>query len=148
MQKLGFILFSGLFLASCTPKVEIPEINSGRANFTNYISIGDGYMAGYQDGALFHDGQMRSIAALIYTSLEQAGTVSYNQALMNDNVGLGISSKPWDATYVTSSTLNYKVQSFVRSVKRFVHGYSRTIDHCNRAAVASMRTRLCRRSGG
>lgn len=109
MRKLVLITLLGIFLYSCTPKVELPEITSGRANFTNYVVIGDGYMAGYQDGALFHDGQMRSIGALIFQSLQQAGTVSYNQALMSDNVGLGISSKPWDATYITSSTLNYKI---------------------------------------
>lgn len=109
MRYFTLIILSGILFSSCTPKVEFQEITSGRANFTNYAVIGDGYMAGYQDGALFHDGQMRSVGALIYTSLEQAGSVSYNQALMQDNSGVGISSKPWDAPYVTSSTLNYKV---------------------------------------
>lgn len=98
-----------IIFSNCTPKVDLPEISNGRANFNNYVSIGDGYMAGYQDGALFHDGQLRSIGALIYMSLNQAGAVSYNQALMDDNTGLGISSKPWEAQYITSSTLNYKV---------------------------------------
>jgi len=109
MRNLLLIIISGILFATCTPKVEFDSISSGRANFTNYAVIGDGYMAGYQDGALFHDGQMRSIGALIYTSLEQVNSVSYNQALMQDNSGVGINSKPWDATYTSASTLNFKV---------------------------------------
>ncbi|MFZ5553097.1 MAG: hypothetical protein ACOZCO_08290 [Bacteroidota bacterium] len=96
-----------LFFA-CTPKVELPHIHSGNADFTRFVAIGDGYMAGYQDGAMWQEAQSRSIPALLFSSLQQAGSTSFNQALMPDNSGLGTSSKPWEGIYVTASRLGYK----------------------------------------
>ncbi len=104
---LYFVL--GGFLFSCTPELDPPVIQSGDTEFTRFVAIGDGYLAGYQDGALFSDGQSRSVAALVYSSIEQAGSEGFNQALMPDNNGLGIASKPWEGLYVTASKMGDRV---------------------------------------
>lgn len=100
---IGTLLIS---FSSCTPEQEPPVIQSGDADFTTYVAIGDGYLSGYQDGALFRDGQSRSIAALVFSSMEQAGSNGFVQALMPDNTGLGIASKPWEDLYITASQMN------------------------------------------
>lgn len=107
-NKNTFFLIAAVMISSCTPKVETPKIENGNADFTRFVAIGDGYMSGYQDGALWKDAQSRSVPALIFSSLQQAGSTSYNQALMPDNSGIGISSKPWEGIYVTASRLGYK----------------------------------------
>jgi len=106
MKLFSTLLISTLFLFnSCTPELEPPVIQSGDADFTRFVAIGDGYLAGYQDGALFKDAQSRSISALVFSSMKQAGSGGFNQALMPDNSGLGISSKPWEGMYVTASQM-------------------------------------------
>lgn len=99
----SLLIGSVLLLGSCAPELEAPVIQSGDTHFTRMVVIGDGYLSGYQDGALFKDAQSRSIAALVFSSMEQAGSEGFIQALMPDNTGLGISSKPWEGTYVTAS---------------------------------------------
>ena len=100
------VLISSLFLFnSCSPELEPPVIQSGDTDFTRFIVIGDGYLSGYQDGALFKDGQSRSIAALVFSSMAQAGGDGFNQALMPDNTGLGMSSKPWEGLFITASKM-------------------------------------------
>lgn len=104
---LGIItLFS---FSSCTPDFDIPKAESGSANYTRFIALGDGYMAGYQDGALWRGAQEKSIPALIYTSLKEVESVSFNQALMPDHSGLGVNTKFWEDPYFSASQLNYKV---------------------------------------
>lgn len=103
--NLYFSISTLFFINSCSPELEPSVIQSGDTDFTRFIVIGDGYLSGYQDGALFKDGQSRSIAALVYSSMAQAGCDGFNQALMPDNTGLGISSKPWEGIYVKASKM-------------------------------------------
>lgn len=106
MKIFSALLISTLFLFnSCAPELEPPVIQSGDTDFTRFVVIGDGYLSGYQDGALFKDGQSRSIAALVYSSMAQAGCDGFNQALMPDNIGLGMASKPWEDLYITASQM-------------------------------------------
>lgn len=111
MKKSSILVLTSLSLVfnSCTPDVDIPQADSGNADYTRFIAIGDGYMAGYQDGALWRGAQEKSIPALIFSSLEEVQSTSFNQALMPDNVGLGLNTKFWEATYFTASHLNYKI---------------------------------------
>lgn len=105
MRQLTLILSALILINSCTPEFETIEISSGTADFSKSIAIGDGYLSGYQDGGLGKDGQKRSIAAIIFRSLIQAGGNDFNQALMPDNTGLGISSKPWEYLYVSRTQM-------------------------------------------
>jgi len=133
MKLKNPILFfaSAVIINSCTPKVELPEVQNGNADFTRFVAVGDGYMAGYQDGAMWKDAQSRSIPALLFSSLQQAGSISFNQALMPDNSGMGTSSKPWEGIYVTASRLGYKTDcegvSSLSPLKTFHNGSSEQI---------------------
>lgn len=97
-----------LLIASCTPKLDIPEPSAGDANFSKTIAIGGNYMAGYQDGALYRKGQTLSIPALLAEQFKLVGGPIFNQALMPDDNGLGLNSKSWESWFVSPSHLGYK----------------------------------------
>ena len=65
-------------------------------------------MAGYQDGALYHDGQARCIPALLARQFALAGGGDFRQNLLSDNNGFGWNSKPWESWFVQASHLNYR----------------------------------------
>ena len=65
-------------------------------------------MAGYQDGALYRDGQRLSIPSLLAKQFELVGGGKFSQPLMPDNSGLGVNLKLWESPYITSSHLGYK----------------------------------------
>jgi lysophospholipase L1-like esterase len=92
----------------CKPNLDIPEPASGDANFSKSIAIGGDYMAGYQDGALYRDGQERSIPALLARQFALAGGGDFKQGLLPDNNGFGWNSKPWESWFVQASHLNYR----------------------------------------
>jgi len=96
------------FISSCTPELNAPEPSPGNADFSKTIAIGGNYMAGYQDGALYRKGQGLSIPALLSEQFKLVGGSQFNQALMPDDHGLGLNSKPWESWFITPSHLNYK----------------------------------------
>src|ERR1041385_6651189 len=109
MQKSLLRFSSFLFLlTSCVPKLENPAPSSGDADFTKTIAIGGDFMAGYQDGALFHDGQARCIPALLDRQFALTGNSGYQQQAFLDNDGIGWNPKPWESWYVTASKLRFK----------------------------------------
>lgn len=97
-----------LCIQSCAPDLDIPEPDKGSADFTKTLAIGGNYMAGYQNGALSEKGQRLSIPALLTTQFKLAGGGAFSQALMPDNNGLGLNTKPWESWFVTPSRLSYK----------------------------------------
>lgn len=102
------LLFCFIIIEGCTPKLDIPEPDSGSADFSKMLAIGGNYMAGYQNGALFQKGQHLSIPSLLAIQFKLVGGGSFSQALMPDNNGLGLNSKPWESWFVTPSRLGYK----------------------------------------
>lgn len=105
LQIFLLLLVTGLF-HSCNPGLEPPVPEGGNADFSKTIAIGGDYMAGYQDGALYRDGQRLSLPALLAKQFELVGGGRFNQHLMPDNSGLGLNSKPWEDPFVTSSRLD------------------------------------------
>ncbi len=103
-----FLLAATLFALGCKPNLDIPEPASGDANFSKSIAIGGNYMSGYQDGALYKDGQTRSIPALLAIQFALAGGGEFNQVLVSDNNGFGWNLKPWESWFVKASRLNYR----------------------------------------
>ena len=109
LRKVSFFLFSfSLIFFSCNPKLDIPEPSQGEADFTKFISIGDNYLTGYQNGALFKKGQEKSIPALLAQQFSLVGCGPFNQPLMPDEKGLGLNLKPWESIFVQKSKLGYK----------------------------------------
>ncbi|WP_228853599.1 SGNH/GDSL hydrolase family protein [Aegicerativicinus sediminis] len=91
---LTFALIS-LFLVGCNDddgpsgdsEQPLPELISGDADFSKYVSIGNSLTAGYTDGALFIAGQQFSTPNLLAQKFSLAGGGAFSQPLMNDNIG-------------------------------------------------------------
>ncbi|MCC6550471.1 MAG: hypothetical protein IT279_10410 [Ignavibacteriaceae bacterium] len=69
MKRLLLLLAAGLLVFSgCEDRSELtapPAVNTGSANFTRYVAIGNSLTAGYQSGALYESGQKYGWAALL-----------------------------------------------------------------------------------
>ena len=97
-----FILAIYLFsIVCCTPELKVEDPKTGEANFTKFIAIGGDFLAGYQDGALYKKGQEFCIPALLAQQFKMVGGGSFNQWMMPDNNGLGMSPKPWLPPFVS-----------------------------------------------
>ena len=102
------LISCSILLSSCVPKLDMPEPDPGDADFSKTIAIGGNFMAGYQDDALYMKGQQYCIPALLAEQFKLVGGAMFNQALMPDNHGLGLNSKPWESWFVTPAKLGYK----------------------------------------
>lgn len=65
-------------------------------------------MAGYQDGAMYFDGQSRCIPELIDRQFCETGNCSFQEVSFFTDPGCGWNPKPWESWFVTKSKLNYK----------------------------------------
>ncbi|MBS9768200.1 MAG: SGNH/GDSL hydrolase family protein [Flavobacteriaceae bacterium] len=87
-NKLTYLLFAlSIFAISCDfeENVKDAHINSGTADFTTYVALGNSLTAGYQDGAVYRSGQENSYPALIAKGMNLPYT--FNQPLMADDLG-------------------------------------------------------------
>src|SRR5689334_14110764 len=105
--KIVYLLFV-LCISSCKPDLEVPQPKSGEANFSKSITVGDNFLSGYQDGALYRKGQEVGVAVLLARQFSLAGGGNFFQPLINDNYGLGLNPKPWEGIYVTKEVLGYR----------------------------------------
>jgi len=99
MKKfLVLLAFSSLLLASCTSDNALPPVfeaptptpinfDSGQADFSNYVAVGNSLTAGFSDAALFVDGQTNSFPNFMASSFAEVGGGSFNIPLMADNLG-------------------------------------------------------------
>ncbi|WP_187269357.1 SGNH/GDSL hydrolase family protein [Algibacter pacificus] len=65
----------------------IPELTSGTANFSTYVSLGASFTAGYTDGALFIAGQNNSFPNILANQFAAVGGGDFTQPLTSDNFG-------------------------------------------------------------
>lgn len=70
-----------------TSNESFPALITGEADFSNYIAVGASFSAGFTDNALFIAGQENSFPNLLSQKFALAGGGSFNQPLMNDNIG-------------------------------------------------------------
>lgn len=104
------LLTSYLLLSTCRPNLKNPTPSSGDADFSKFVALGGNFMAGYQDGALYKDGQQYSIPYLIAKFMHLAGgPAEFAQPFMPDNEGLGFNPKPWESAFQHASKLRYKL---------------------------------------
>ena len=101
-------VFTLLIVCSCIPKPDIPDPDSGTADLIKTIAVGGNYLTGYQDGAIFNEGQQHSIPALLAEQFALAGGGDFNQPLLPENLGFGLNSKQWQSDFLTRSVLGYK----------------------------------------
>ena len=95
------ILFSFITIVSCNdpedvlkgtniePKeiIELPQLTTGTANLSNYVSIGNSLTAGFSDGALFKASQENSFPNILAQKFSILGGGEFVQPLTNDNFG-------------------------------------------------------------
>ena len=102
--KIKYIALGALFLVwSCkqepikltAPEAIVPPVvtpSKGTADFTKFIALGDSYTAGLQAGALFNDGQSKSVAKIMATQFATVGGGAFNQPDINSVNGFNASS--------------------------------------------------------
>lgn len=85
LLSLGFVSCeeSNDFEAIAEETPEVVELNTNGLDFSNYVSIGASFTAGFTDGALFIGAQENSFPNILAGKF---GT-EFNQPLMNDNIG-------------------------------------------------------------
>ncbi len=92
-KYLGLFLLS-LGVVSCDvnndldPIVESNiELKTNGLDFSNYVSIGASFTAGFTDNALFIAAQENSFPNILASKFSMANGGEFNQPLMNDNIG-------------------------------------------------------------
>ena len=72
-----------------TPVIELdfPDLSTGSADFSTYVSVGNSLTAGLTDGALFIAGQENSLPNILASRFALAGGGAFAQPLTNDNIG-------------------------------------------------------------
>ena len=65
----------------------LPELTAGSADFSNYVSIGASFTAGFTDNALFIASQENSFPNIMASKFANIGGGIFNQPMMNDNFG-------------------------------------------------------------
>ena len=63
------------------------DIDSGDADFSTYVAMGEGITAGMTDNSLFMAGQMNSFPNIMAGVMSMAGGGEFTQPYTNDNVG-------------------------------------------------------------
>ena len=97
-MKFKYIFLSLLFLGltNCETDVENPndvyprpfvEVDSGDADFSTYVAMGEGITAGMTDNSLFIAGQANSYPNIMAGVMSMAGGGEFTQPYVNDNVG-------------------------------------------------------------
>jgi hypothetical protein len=90
MKKIFVLILSIALFTSCERKISEYAADKGSANFTKYVSIGNSLVAGYADGALYHDGQVYSCPNLIAGQLQLAGGGQFVQPMVTSNYGVAL----------------------------------------------------------
>ncbi|WP_179343232.1 SGNH/GDSL hydrolase family protein [Winogradskyella ursingii] len=65
----------------------LPELVAGEADFSNFVAVGASFTAGFTDNALFMASQENSFPNIMATQFAKVGGGSFNQPLMNGNLG-------------------------------------------------------------
>lgn len=90
MKNIFFYLRIALglsLIASCDFSDDVQDIKtqSGSADFTTYVALGNSLTAGFQDGALYKSGQENSYPAMIAQGMNLS--YEFKQPLMKDDLG-------------------------------------------------------------
>jgi hypothetical protein len=90
MRELNrtFVYVSLILLSGCTytfPKEELP--NSGSADFSKVITIGNSITAGFANGALYDDGQANSFSSILAGQLAIITPTPFNQPDITSPLG-------------------------------------------------------------
>ncbi len=80
-KSLLLALCSSAFVA-CKPSLELTAVGPGTANFSRYVSIGDGTPGGYADASLNRESQMAAFPVLLAEQFKLVGGGDFTQPLV------------------------------------------------------------------
>ncbi len=86
-SQISLIALAVLFLVKCEPSLNERTPESGQADFSSYVAVGNSLTAGYADNALHRDGQLNSFPNILAGQMKQAGGGDFFQPLVNPGVG-------------------------------------------------------------
>ncbi len=87
LSQLSLFALAILVLAQCEPTLNERTPDSGQADFSSYVAIGNSLTAGYADNALHRDGQLNSFPNILAGQMKEAGGGDFFQPLVNPGVG-------------------------------------------------------------
>ncbi len=88
MKKIFLIILSLALFTACERKISEYTVSKGNADFTKFITVGNSLIAGYADGALYHNGQRYSIPNIMAGQLQLAGSGAFVQPVVNSEYGV------------------------------------------------------------
>lgn len=92
-MKKNNIIFSFLLVLAafaCTPELDdVPVVQSGEADFSNYIAVGNSLTAGFRSNGLYPAAQETSFPNFIAQQMQEAGGGTFLQPLMPADNGSG-----------------------------------------------------------
>ncbi|HMT28846.1 MAG TPA: hypothetical protein PKD91_06160 [Bacteroidia bacterium] len=105
INKLKIVCLGVMFMGLAACQTSFDEINymDGRADFSRFVSVGGGYMAGYADNALYREAQMNSAPALMASRFSLVGGGIFTQPMINPGPGLGLHG---NSKYVLMNTID------------------------------------------
>ncbi|MAX69863.1 MAG: G-D-S-L family lipolytic protein [Flavobacteriaceae bacterium] len=65
----------------------LPDLTAGSADFSNFVSLGASFTAGFTDNALFIASQQNSFPSIMADQFANVGGGSFTQPMMSDNFG-------------------------------------------------------------
>ena len=102
MKTIKYLLFTAVLISftACNDPEDVledfnidtstpvlPALDPGTVDFSNYVSLGASFTAGFTDGALFIASQENSFPNILAQQFANVGGGAFPQPLMNDNIG-------------------------------------------------------------
>lgn len=89
-QKSLWLTLIAALLVSCEPPLEAPTPETGEADFTTYVALGNSLTAGFSDGALYRQLQEAAYPAQLAASMQEVGgAAGFTQPLVPEGNGSG-----------------------------------------------------------
>lgn len=93
-RYIAGVLATATLFFSCKPNLKEREVSSGSADFSRYVAVGNSLTSGYQDNALYQEGQLNSYPALLAQQFRLAGGGNFTIPLMPEGGGNDGSNNP------------------------------------------------------
>jgi len=87
LTQLSLFALAIMVLVQCEPTLTERTPDSGQADFSSYVAVGNSLTAGYADNALYRDGQLNSFPNILAGQMEEADGGLFIQPLVNPGVG-------------------------------------------------------------
>ncbi|MGM0572812.1 MAG: SGNH/GDSL hydrolase family protein [Bacteroidota bacterium] len=87
-RVIPVLWFITIFVA-CEADIETYTPDPGEADFSTYVAVGNSLTAGFANGDLYKSGQENSFPNILADQFQHVGLTSFNQPLMNDELGFG-----------------------------------------------------------